>query len=99
MTASTDPSYRDEIVDYYDNCEMDYKVLWRLDRCLAMHYGYWDETTERVSEALIRENQILAERAKITESDIVLDAGCGVGGSAIWLANEIGSTVWWQRSL
>lgn len=93
MTASTDPSYRDEIVDYYDNCEMDYKVLWRLDRCLAMHYGYWDETTERVSEALIRENQILAERAKITESDIVLDAGCGVGGSAIWLANEIGSTV------
>ncbi len=93
MTTHTDPSYREDIIDYYDNCEVDYRLLWRLDRCLALHYGYWDETTESVSEALIRENQILAQRAAITPDDRVLDAGCGVGGSAIWLANEVGCSV------
>ena len=66
MTKGTDPSYREEIVDYYDNCEVDYRLLWRLDRCLALHYGYWDETTESVSEALIRENQILAKNSRVT---------------------------------
>ena len=93
MGKGTTPSYRDAIVDYYDNCEVDYRLLWRLDRCLAMHYGYWDETTEGVSDALIRENQVLAERAGITAGDRVLDAGCGVGGSAIWLARELGARV------
>ena len=93
MTTGTNSSYREDIVDYYDNCEVDYRLLWRLDRCLALHYGYWDETTESVSEALIRENQILAQRAAITSDERVLDAGCGVGGSAIWLANEVGCSV------
>ena len=93
MGKGTTPSYRDAIIDYYDNCEVDYRLLWRLDRCLAMHYGYWDETTEGVSDALIRENQVLAQRAGIAGDDRVLDAGCGVGGSAIWLAQEIGCRV------
>ncbi|MBV1871700.1 MAG: methyltransferase domain-containing protein [Gammaproteobacteria bacterium] len=93
MTTPTNLSYREDIIDYYDNCEVDYRLLWRLDRCLALHYGYWDETTESVSEALIRENQILAQRATITSDERVLDAGCGVGGSAIWLANEVGCSV------
>ena len=90
MATGVNPSYRDEIVDYYDNCEVDYRILWRLDRCLSLHYGYWDETTERVSEALIREIEVLSQRAAISAEDRVLDAGCGVGGSAIWLATEIG---------
>lgn len=90
MANGVDPTYRDEIVDYYDNCEVDYRLLWRLDRCLSLHYGYWDETTESVSEALIREIQVLSERAAISPEDQVLDAGCGVGGSAIWLAQEVG---------
>jgi cyclopropane fatty-acyl-phospholipid synthase-like methyltransferase len=32
-------------------------------------------------------NRELAERAAITSGDHILDAGCGIGGSAIWLAN------------
>lgn len=90
MASQTNTKYYDEIVNYYDSCEIDYKMLWRLDRCLAMHYGYWDETTKGVSDALIRENQILAERAQIKKEHRVLDAGCGVGGSSIWLGKNIG---------
>lgn len=93
MAANTGKDYESAIIDYYDSCEIDYRMLWRLDRCMALHYGYWDETTKGVSDALLRENQILAERAGITADDTVLDAGCGVGGSAIWLAREHGCRV------
>ena len=90
MGSQVDAKYYDDIINYYDSCEIDYKMLWRLDRCKAMHYGYWDETTEGVSDALIRENQVLAERAEIKKEHRVLDAGCGVGGSSIWMGQNIG---------
>ncbi|HYW04367.1 MAG TPA: methyltransferase domain-containing protein [Gammaproteobacteria bacterium] len=90
---STSDRYRSAIVDYYDTCEVDYRLVWRLDRCLALHYGYWDETTGTVSQALVHENDVLAGRAGITRGDRVLDAGCGVGGSAVHLARQIGCRV------
>lgn len=83
----------EEIVEYYDSCEEDYRTYWNLDRSMAMHAGYWDETTQSLEEALAKENEILAREAKITATDKVLDAGCGVGGSAIYLAKTIGCKV------
>lgn len=73
------------IVQYYDDCEQDYKLFWDLERSSAMHAGYWDKTTSNLHEALMRENEILAQMAQIKETDHVLDAGCGVGGSSIFL--------------
>ncbi len=93
MSKATSDQYANDIINYYESCEIDYRLLWRLDRCLALHFGYWDETTDGVSAALIRENEVLAQRAEITSDDLVLDAGCGVGGSAIYLAKNIGCQV------
>lgn len=81
------------IVDYYDLCESDYRIFWDLDRSLAMHAGFWDDTTKTLHEALNRENEILAAHAKITKKDRVLDAGCGIGGSSIFLAKRYGCHV------
>lgn len=81
------------IVEYYDNCETDYRLFWDLDRSLAMHAGYWDNTTKTLNDALRRENEVLAEMAQIKKSDRVLDAGCGVGGSSLFLARKIGCPV------
>lgn len=75
------PVRKEEIVHYYDTCEMNYKRWWNLDKSLAMHAGYWDETTKTLSEALSKENEVLAKIAGIKGSDRVLDAGCGVGGA------------------
>lgn len=77
-----------EIVSYYDECEGDYRLFWNLEKSLAMHAGYWDSTTTNLTDALERENEVLALHAKITSKDRVLDAGCGIGGSSIYLANH-----------
>jgi tocopherol O-methyltransferase len=81
------------IVAYYDTAELDYRLVWRLGSQMAMHFGYWDSSTKTLAAALQRENQILAEWAGIREPDRVLDAGCGVGGSAIYLGRRIGCRV------
>ena len=77
-----------EIVAYYDNCQIDYAMLWHLNSQLCMHYGYWEPGVRRLRQALNLMNQKVAECARITASDVVLDAGCGVGGSSIFLAKN-----------
>lgn len=81
------------IVDYYDNCQVDYSIVWHLKTHLSLHYGYWDQTTKRLRDALIRMNDVLAQKVQINPSDKVLDAGCGVGGSAIYLAKKYNCSV------
>ena len=78
---------------HYDDCYWDYRTAWFNNENLALHYGYWDEHTKTHSEALLNKNRILAEIAGIGPNDRVLDAGCGLGGSAIWLAKQRGSRV------
>ncbi len=82
-----------KIIEYYNQCEIDYSLFWGLKKNLSMHMGYWDDTTKNLSQALLRENQILAEIAEIKKSDLVLDAGCGVGGGVIYLAEKVGCNV------
>ncbi len=91
-TLATENLLRD-IVTYYDACYWDYRFAWANSRNLALHYGYWDSGTRNHSESLLRMNQTLAEQIGITKSDYILDAGCGLGGSAIWLAENYGARV------
>jgi cyclopropane fatty-acyl-phospholipid synthase-like methyltransferase len=86
-------SKSNEIIQYYNTCEIDYRMFWDLDRSMAMHAGFWDETTRTLTDALKRENEILAEYAEIKAHEKVLDAGCGVGGSSIFLAQNYGCEV------
>lgn len=86
-------SKSNNIVEYYNNCESDYRIFWDLNRSRAMHAGFWDDQTQTLPEALARENAILAEIAAITKEDRVLDAGCGIGGSSFYLARQYGCRV------
>jgi cyclopropane fatty-acyl-phospholipid synthase-like methyltransferase len=52
----------------------------------AFHLGLDDGTCSTRDEALQASNRYLAERAGVTQGTRVLDAGCGVGGSSVWLA-------------
>jgi cyclopropane fatty-acyl-phospholipid synthase-like methyltransferase len=79
-----------DVIDYYDITETHYKSYWHLDKCLAMHYGFHDAENKTFEQALINMNKQLAKRVGINENDHVLDAGCGVGGSSIFLAKNYG---------
>jgi tocopherol O-methyltransferase len=87
------PYNNSDIVEYYNTCENSYKDVWHLDECMAMHLGIWDEGVKTLKQSLLKENELLATLGKIKSSDLVLDAGCGVGGSSIWLAKHIGCNV------
>ncbi|HNB08874.1 MAG TPA: methyltransferase domain-containing protein [bacterium] len=83
-------SYQQKIVQYYHATEKSYKDGWGLKKNLMIHYGYWDDKVSSFSESLLRMNEVMAEAVGITSSDRVLDAGCGVGGSSIYLAKTRG---------
>lgn len=85
--------YHERIVQYYKDTENAYKDSWDLNNSLAIHYGYWDETVRTFPESLIRMNEVMMQTASVQPSDIVLDAGCGVGGSSIYLAKQLGCRV------
>lgn len=85
--------YHKKIIDYYDNTENAYKDSWDMDNSLAIHYGYWDEKVKNFSQSLTRMNEIMMMEAGISSSDKVLDAGCGIGGSSIFLVKNSGCNV------
>jgi tocopherol O-methyltransferase len=82
----------DEIAAYYDYTEPFYRRFWYGDTG-GVHYGLWDAKTRNFREALLNTNRFLARVADIAAGERVLDAGCGVGGSALWLAANIGARV------
>lgn len=85
--------YHKRIVEYYNATEHAYKDSWDLDNSLAIHYGYWDDKVRSFPASLVRMNEVMAEQAGILPGEKVLDAGCGVGGSSIFLASVRGAEV------
>jgi tocopherol O-methyltransferase len=85
--------YHQAIIDYYRDTENAYKDSWDLNNSLAIHYGYWDGKVRSFPQSLLRMNEVMMETAAIKQSDKVLDAGCGVGGSSIFLASALGCKV------
>ncbi|HLF96088.1 MAG TPA: methyltransferase domain-containing protein [Methylococcaceae bacterium] len=75
---------------HYDDCYWDYRTAWFDNENLALHYGYWEPGIKTHSQALLNKNRIMAAIAGIKPEDRVLDAGCGIGGSSIWLAKHVG---------
>jgi tocopherol O-methyltransferase len=54
-----------------------------------IHDGYYIRGEESKKEAQENLVKLLADKAKIKKGDSVLDVGCGVGGSSIWLAKNL----------
>lgn len=82
-----------DIISYYDESLPHYRLLWHADSARTLHYGYWDNQVRSHEESLVRLNEVIASRLKLTKSDLVLDAGCGLGGTSFWIAQHVGSQV------
>lgn len=87
------------IAHYYDVTLPFYKRFWYRDsESYALHYGLWERGTKDINEALLNTNKFMAREVRVKPGDRILDAGCGIGGSSIWLAknfdvNVIGITI------
>ncbi|MFM2226047.1 MAG: hypothetical protein RJA07_2249 [Bacteroidota bacterium] len=78
------------VIKYYHRTEWVYRDFWKLDKGMGLHFGFWDSSVNSVSDAIINQNAVMAKMADIQSHHKVLDAGCGVGGSSIFLARTIG---------
>lgn len=76
------------VIDYYDQTRFDYNIAWLNKENLAVHFGFYDEHADKHADALSNTNRILADLAQVEAGDLVLDAGCGKGGSCFWLAKH-----------
>jgi tocopherol O-methyltransferase len=79
---------RPDVVSYYDETWFDYRVLWMTLRNPAIHFGYWDGATRTHGQSLDNMDRVMADVAQVSPGNRVLDAGCGVGGGAFWLAQK-----------
>jgi cyclopropane fatty-acyl-phospholipid synthase-like methyltransferase len=83
-----DLDYKKSIVSYYDATQLDYKLLWFGKKNRSVHFGYYDHEVKTHHEALLNLNKVMAVKADVNNGDIILDAGCGQGGSTVWLAEN-----------
>lgn len=86
-------SHNKKIKAYYNENQTFYDIFWMNKNNLAMHFGYWNHDTKNRNHALLNENQYVFDELDINSNDYVLDAGCGVGGTSISIAEKYGAKV------
>lgn len=84
-----------EVYKFYEIYHKLYLDIWGNYDNLALHMGYFEDDEKEISheESLLKMNEIVSDTAKLQKGDLVLDAGCGVGGSSIWWAQNRGCKV------
>lgn len=82
-----------EIITYYNECNNAYRDAWGMDKNMQLNLGLWKKGTRNLAQALINLNREVAQIAELKKEDLVLDAGCGVGGTAIFFAKNYGCKV------
>lgn len=86
-------NYQQKIINYYDSSQWLYKFFCNTSGSRGMHFGLWGKNVRSREEAMIYQDMVTAKLGKIKKGDLVLDAGCGIGGSAITLAKKTGAIV------
>lgn len=78
-----------KIQEHYDLASPYYRELWGTH----IHHGYWltgKESKELAAQQLV---DLLIQKSGLKRGSKVLDVGCGVGGTSIYLAAELGCDV------
>lgn len=78
----------DAVRYHYDRLSVYYRALWGEH----IHHGYWEDG-ESPGRAQVKLVEQLTARARIPRGSRVLDVGCGIGGPAIWLAQNLNCSV------
>ena len=83
-----------DIINYYQSSQWLYKLFVYNPQSLGMHFGFWNKNTKNRQEAISNENDEVIKTAGIKNGMKVLDAGCGIGGTSLCIAEKTGAGVW-----
>lgn len=83
----------DEIAGIYDELLKTYEKQWEQEGHRSLHLGYYDEDHDDPASAAMNTMRVLSEAADVTESDRILNIGCGAGEDSVWNARAYGTTV------
>jgi len=80
------PTYteKEKIRNHYDLISPYYFTLWGEH----LHHGYWIHGDEPKEKAQVQLIEHLARAANLPSECLILDVGCGFGGSSIYLAKK-----------
>lgn len=76
-----------KVAQFFNNTEVLYSSIYSKDH---VHFGMWDKNTMNFEEALVNTTKFVVDCLDIQKGDIVLDAGCGVGGSSRYIVSKFG---------
>lgn len=88
MGLTSEAKHASRISDYFDHTSIYYDLFWVNS---ALHIGWWESDTRNLAEAVRNTDRFIASCLDINGKDRVLDAGCGIGGTSIFLAEETGA--------
>ena len=82
-------SEHSSIRTYYEDNQTFYDLLWSAGTN-GMHFGYYPNKREDIShdQAVLNLNDQVARRLNIKSGARLLDCGCGVGGTSVWMARK-----------
>jgi cyclopropane fatty-acyl-phospholipid synthase-like methyltransferase len=81
------------VARYYDAVQWLYDLGWSAGGTRSLHYGLWWDDTRSLGEAIVNGDRFVAEKLAVDAADHVLDMGCGVGGTSVFLATTFGCRV------
>jgi cyclopropane fatty-acyl-phospholipid synthase-like methyltransferase len=89
VTGTPDDQKQRVVAYYQETTKASYLANWS-GAALSFHFGLSDATTRSLDEAHVASNAYLADALEMRPGSRVLDAGCGVGGTSMWLAEQRG---------
>jgi len=78
-----------EIADFWNKTSQAWQTIWGPH----IHHGYFETHRETPVEAQEKLIEKLLAQLKISREDKILDVGCGLGGSSLYLAKKYDATV------
>ena len=91
-TAAGPSSHQAWVRDYYEENQVLYDVFWSDRDTLSMGYGFWEAGIHTLAEAMRRQHEEIAAALAVGPGDVVLEAGCGVGGAMLHMAGRHGAS-------
>ncbi len=80
----------EDVVRYYERFWSKSELWWESDKTLAIHLGYYEKGIRSHTDAVLHMNDLSWDLLELDAQKPIhiLDAGCGVGGTSIYLAEK-----------